>query len=70
MMPERPFLQLRPARPVQRRLRDRAVRFWVEGSHRIKEEFDNDKRHYTLHGQRIVMPVHVPQHPDQAALGW
>jgi len=41
-----------------------------EVSRRIKEEFDNGKHYYALHGQRIAVPVHVLQQPDRAALLW
>lgn len=41
-----------------------------EVSRRIKEEFDNGKHYYALHGQQIAAPSHVIQRPDRAALVW
>ena len=41
-----------------------------EVSRRIREEFDNGKHYYALHGQRIVVPENVGQRPDTGALGW
>jgi len=41
-----------------------------EVSRRIREEFDNGKHYYALHGQRIVVPETLSQRPDTAALRW
>lgn len=41
-----------------------------EVSRRIKEEFDNGKHYYALHGQQIDLPENVHQRPDSAALEW
>jgi hypothetical protein len=41
-----------------------------EVSRRIKEEFDNGKHYYALHGQRIVAPENPSYQPDAAALAW
>jgi putative restriction endonuclease len=41
-----------------------------EVSRRIREEFENGKHYYALHGQRIIVPSNVSQHPDPVALGW
>ena len=41
-----------------------------EVSRRIKEEFDNGKHYYALHGQRVAAPSHILQRPDRAALVW
>ena len=41
-----------------------------EVSRRIREEFDNGKHYYALHGQRIVVPEQVGQRPDSNALTW
>lgn len=41
-----------------------------EVSSRIKEEFDNGRHYYALHGQRIALPKSADQQPDRAALGW
>jgi putative restriction endonuclease len=41
-----------------------------EASRRIKEEFDNGKQYYALHGHRIEPPEDVRQHPDPHALAW
>ena len=41
-----------------------------EVSRRIREEFDNGKHYYALHGSQIVVPSIVHQQPDAAALSW
>jgi putative restriction endonuclease len=41
-----------------------------EVSRRIKEEFDNGKHYYALHGQGIDVPDLAGQHPNPAALSW
>ena len=41
-----------------------------EVSRRIREEFDNGKHYYALHGQRIRPPEQLHQHPDPGALAW
>lgn len=41
-----------------------------EVSRRIKEEFDNGKHYYALHGQQIATPGDARQRPDRAALVW
>lgn len=41
-----------------------------EVSRRIKEEFDNGKHYYALHGQAISAPLKTDQAPDAAALRW
>ncbi|MBL8666341.1 MAG: HNH endonuclease [Rhodospirillales bacterium] len=41
-----------------------------EVSRRIKEEFDNGKHYYALHGQLITTPNETGQRPDAAALSW
>ncbi|MEQ1882788.1 MAG: HNH endonuclease [Burkholderiales bacterium] len=43
-------------------------RFEVSG--RIKEEFENGKHYYALHGQEISVPVDIRLRPDPAALRW
>ena len=37
-----------------------------EVSRRIREEFDNGKHYYALHGQQIEPPEDVEQRPDPA----
>lgn len=44
------------------------LRFEVSG--RIKEEFDNGRHYYALHGQTISSPQSISQHPDPYALTW
>ncbi len=39
-------------------------------SRRIREEFDNGKHYYALHGQRIELPNEVRLHPNPKALTW
>ena len=41
-----------------------------EVSRRIREEFDNGKHYYALHGHLIDMPQHASQRPDPTALTW
>ena len=41
-----------------------------EVSRRIREEFDNGKDYYALHGQRIIVPEPVAQRPDPGTLAW
>jgi putative restriction endonuclease len=41
-----------------------------EVSRRIREEFDNGKHYYALHGKRIDLPKEIGQHPDPKALSW
>ena len=41
-----------------------------EVSRRIKEEFDNGKHYYALHGRAIRTPTASTQQPDPAALRW
>lgn len=41
-----------------------------EVSRRIKEEFNNGKHYYALHGQPISAPLKIDQAPDAAALRW
>jgi len=41
-----------------------------EVSRRIREEFENGRQYYALHGQRISMPEKISQHPDVTALTW
>jgi putative restriction endonuclease len=42
----------------------------VEVSPRIREEFDNGRHYYELHGQSILVPKEVMHRPDPAALDW
>jgi putative restriction endonuclease len=41
-----------------------------EVSRRIREEFDNGKHYYELHGQKIIVPGDPSQRPDSGALRW
>lgn len=41
-----------------------------EASRRIKEEFDNGRRNYELHGQAIRAPEDALHCPDAEALHW
>ena len=41
-----------------------------EVSRRIKEEFDNGKHYYALHGQPIAPPLQIDQAADAEALRW
>lgn len=41
-----------------------------EVSPRIREEFENGRHYYELHGQRIQVPRALRSQPDPAALMW
>lgn len=41
-----------------------------EVSRRIREEFENGKHYYALHGQRISAPTEIGKCPDPKALTW
>jgi len=41
-----------------------------EVSRKIREEFENGKHYYALHGQKIVVPDTAAHQPDPAALRW
>ncbi len=41
-----------------------------EVSRRIREEFENGRHYYELHGQPIVAPTDAMRRPDRAALEW
>ncbi len=41
-----------------------------EVSRRIKEEFDNGRHYYELHGQRIFLPADPARRPNADALKW
>ncbi len=41
-----------------------------EVSRKIREEFDNGKHYYALHGQPISLPVTLSQRPNPTALTW
>lgn len=41
-----------------------------EVSRRIREEFDNGKHYYALHGHKIDAPMDIEHRPDSAALRW
>jgi putative restriction endonuclease len=44
--------------------------FRFEVSRRIREEFENGKHYYDLHGHRIFVPENIGQRPDASALTW
>ncbi len=41
-----------------------------EVSRRIKEEFDNGRHYYELHGKSIYVPIDAQRRPDSEALRW
>ena len=41
-----------------------------EVSRRIKEEFENGRHYYALHGQHVSAPPRIEQRPDPDALSW
>jgi putative restriction endonuclease len=44
--------------------------FHFKVSRRIREEFENGRHYYALHGERIRTPQEAAQRPDPAALSW
>jgi putative restriction endonuclease len=42
----------------------------VEVSRRIREEFENGRSYYALHGASIALPKSSAQQPDVSALSW
>jgi hypothetical protein len=44
------------------------LRFSV--SRRIREEFENGRHYYALHGRSIEPPQNQSHRPDRAALSW
>ncbi len=42
----------------------------VEVSQRLREEYQNGKSYYPLHGRRLILPVHVKNQPDPQLLEW
>jgi putative restriction endonuclease len=41
-----------------------------EVSRRIKEEFENGRHYYALHGNKIELPSEIRQHPNPDSLTW
>lgn len=41
-----------------------------EVSRRIREEFENGRDYYALHGRKVMVPEKPEWHPDSAALTW
>jgi putative restriction endonuclease len=41
-----------------------------EVSKRIREEFENGRHYYALHGSKIALPSDIRQHPEHDALIW
>lgn len=44
--------------------------YHVEVSPRIREEFDNGKEYYDLHGRSLILPANPAEHPGQEFLVW
>jgi hypothetical protein len=44
--------------------------YHVEVSHRLKDEFDNGKEYYALHGKTILLPVDTSFRPSPQQLAW
>ncbi len=42
----------------------------IEVSRRIREEFDNGKEYYAMHGNDIVLPDRLEFRPDKETLQW
>ena len=42
----------------------------LEVSKRIKEEFDNGREYYNLHGRHINLPTRKEYYPDATLLAW
>jgi putative restriction endonuclease len=47
---------------------DEANRFVV--GRRLREDFENGRSYYDLHGRRLVTPADPRQRPDPALLDW
>lgn len=41
-----------------------------EVSKKIREEYENGRHYYALHGTRIALPEDVTRHPEKSALIW
>lgn len=41
-----------------------------EVSRRIREEYENGRHYYALHGQKIAVPERLERHPDPMTLSW
>ena len=41
-----------------------------EVGRRLKEDFENGRHYYAMHGQNILMPSHPEQRPRKEALEW
>jgi predicted restriction endonuclease len=41
-----------------------------EVSPRIREEFENGRDYYALHGKPLILPPHAKLRPDPTALDW
>ena len=43
----------------------------INVSHRIKEEYENGRDYYALHGKKLlILPEHSEEHPSQEFLSW
>jgi putative restriction endonuclease len=42
----------------------------LEASNRIREEFENGRHYYALHGHKLVPPERAEYQPDRDALAW
>jgi putative restriction endonuclease len=41
-----------------------------EVGRRLKEDFENGRHYYAMHGQRLTLPADVHQRPSRNALEW
>lgn len=42
----------------------------VQVSQRLREEYQNGKSYYPLHGRHLILPAHVKNQPDSQLLEW
>ena len=41
-----------------------------EVGHRLREDFENGRHYYAMHGQQILWPEHLEQRPKREFLEW
>ena len=44
--------------------------FRFEVSNRIREDYENGREYYAMHGREVVVPLNPNLQPDRAALEW
>jgi hypothetical protein len=46
------------------------VNFWQPGGRRLKDDFENGRHYYAMHGKALSLPLDPRQHPAREALEW